>query len=226
VSPTSQHEAAAAAQRPGEDEYVVDAPRLRRFVSEVRSALADSTSREDALVRLRPILAELLGEQGWLPEQYAAACPGSGMGGGIGQWLLYRSGESDLSLFSLVVPAGSATPVHDHLAYGLVGLYRGRQLERVYARRDDGQADGQAELALVEERQLAAGEIYDLLPPDGDIHAVETLGQDASVSIHLLANDVGCIWRHAFDPGAGTVRAFRSGYSNRACQEEAASSAS
>ena len=217
---TEHRHAASIEKGPREDEYVVDSPRLRRFVSDVRAALAASTSREDALLKLRPLLGQLLGEEGWLPDRYAAACPGSGMGGGIGQWLLYRSGEGDLSLFSLVVPAGSATPVHDHLAYGLVGLYRGQQLERVYARRDDGEAEGQADLALVEDRRLAAGEIYDLLPPDGDIHAVETLGEVDSVSIHLLANDVGCIWRHAFDPAAGTVRAFRSGYSNRACQED------
>jgi predicted metal-dependent enzyme (double-stranded beta helix superfamily) len=47
------------------------------------------------------------------------------MGGGIGQWLLYRAGDGSLSLFSLVVPPGSETPIHDHLAWGLVGLYRG-----------------------------------------------------------------------------------------------------
>ncbi len=43
------------------------------------------------------------------------------MGGGIGQWLLLRAGDGSLSLFSLVVPSGAQTPVHDHLAWGLVG---------------------------------------------------------------------------------------------------------
>ena len=56
------------------------------------------------------------------------------MGGGIGQWLLYRAEDESLSLFALVVPSGSSTPVHDHLAWGLVGLYRGEQDEEIYAR--------------------------------------------------------------------------------------------
>lgn len=34
-----------------------------------------------------------------------------------------------MCLFSLVVPPGSMTPVHDHLAWGLVGLYKGNQDE-------------------------------------------------------------------------------------------------
>ena len=79
------------------------------------------------------------------------------MGGGIGQWLLYRAEDESLSLFALVVPSGSSTPVHDHLAWGLVGLYRGEQDEEIYARDGD-------ELRLVERRALAAGRLLCALP--------------------------------------------------------------
>ncbi|HVF03066.1 MAG TPA: hypothetical protein VNA27_17215 [Rubrobacteraceae bacterium] len=40
----------------------------------------------------------------------------AGWGGGIGQWLVFRSAARDLCLFALVVPPGAATPVHNHLA--------------------------------------------------------------------------------------------------------------
>jgi hypothetical protein len=40
-----------------------------------------------------------------------------------------------------------------------------------------------------------------------------------SVSIHLLANDTACVWRHRFEPSTGEVKAFRSGYSNAPCPE-------
>ena len=75
----------------------------------------------------------LLADPDWLPAEYRADAPESGMGGGIGQWLLFRAEDGSLSLFSLVVPAGSETPIHDHLAWGLVGLYRGTQDEEIYA---------------------------------------------------------------------------------------------
>ena len=81
------------------------------------------------------------------------------MGGGIATWLLYRSGEGDLSLSSLVVPPGAVTPVHDHLAWGLVGLYAGEQDEQVYRRRD-GYADDHAQLDLVERNHLRPGDFY------------------------------------------------------------------
>ncbi len=202
------------------DEYVVDTPRLRRFVADVRAVLARAADRAAALAALRPVLAELLTEDGWLPDEYAAPAEASkGMGGGIGQWLLFRSKDADLCLFTLVVPGWRSTPIHDHLAWGLVGLYRGEQAETVFSRHDDGRQEGLAELRVVERKLLERGGIYDLIPPDGDIHSVVTVGEEPSVSIHLLANDTACVWRHRFEPEAGTVTAFRSGYSNAPCPE-------
>jgi predicted metal-dependent enzyme (double-stranded beta helix superfamily) len=164
-------------------------------------------------VAIRPDFAELLSDQTWLPHELAEAVPDSGMGGGIGQWLLYRAADESLSLFSLVVPSGSATPVHDHLAWGLVGLYRGEQDEEIYAR------EGK-ELRLTERRSLRAGDFYALFPPHDDIHRVRTTSAETSVSIHLLTNDTGCTWRHSFDPETGAEAPFRSGYANAACVSE------
>jgi predicted metal-dependent enzyme (double-stranded beta helix superfamily) len=111
------------------------------------------------------------------------------------------------------VPPGSATPIHDHLAWGLVGLYRGAQAEEIYAQRNGA-------LELVEQRRLDAGDFYALIPPRDDIHRVRTTSAETSVSIHLLTNDTGCVWRHAYDPNSGEARPFRSGYVNVDCSEE------
>jgi hypothetical protein len=37
------------------------------------------------------------------------------------------------------------------------------------------------------------------------------------VSIHLLANDTGCVWRHTYDERTGEASPFRSGYVNADC---------
>ena len=37
------------------------------------------------------------------------------------------------------------------------------------------------------------------------------------MSLHLLTNDTGCVWRHAFDEGTGEAKPFRSGYVNVEC---------
>ena len=170
------------------DEFVVDTAVVRSFVTSVRA------------------------DPGWLPEAYRESAPQSGMGGGIGQWLLFRAADRSLSLFSLVVPPGAETPVHDHLAWGLVGLYQGTQDEEIYAEQDGG-------LQLLESRSLEPGDFYELIPPRDDIHRVRTTSAETSVSIHLLTNDTGCVWRHTFDPESGRREPFRSGYVNVDCAE-------
>jgi predicted metal-dependent enzyme (double-stranded beta helix superfamily) len=194
-------------------EFVLDTPVVHEFVGDVERAVAEASSPEAACEAIRPRFAELLSDGDWLPIGYQAPAPESGMGGGIGQWLLYRAGDGSLSLFSLVVPPSAETPIHDHLAWGLVGLYRGTQDEEIYARTGD-------RLDLVERRALRPGDFYVLLPPRDDIHRVRTTSAETSVSIHLLTNDTGCVWRHAYDAATGEERPFRSGYVNVACEDD------
>jgi predicted metal-dependent enzyme (double-stranded beta helix superfamily) len=202
------------------DEYVLDNPTVRSFVAGVRETVARSGSPAEAVEAIRPAFSALLADDGWLPEKYRSPAPESGMGGGIGQWLLFRSADRDLSLFALVVPPGASTPVHDHLAWGLVGLYRGEQEETVYERRDEGAPIGEREeLSVKLRRVIKRGDFYPLLPPEDDVHRVRTTSPETSVSVHLLANDTGCVWRHSFDPETGAVSPFRSGYANHPCEQ-------
>jgi predicted metal-dependent enzyme (double-stranded beta helix superfamily) len=193
-----------------EDEFVLDTPRVREFVAAARGHIAAAESPRDACTALEPLFTGLLADRGWLPDRYREPAPESGMGGGIGQWLLFRAADRSLSLFSLVVPPGAMTPVHDHLAWGLVGLYDGNQDEEFYR-------PGDGTLELTRRRPLSPGDFYALLPPRDDVHRVRTTSEVTSVSIHLLANDTGCVLRHTYDELTGAARPFRSGYVNAQC---------
>ena len=200
--------------------YLVDTPEVRALIAETQRLMREVADDRTRVEQLRPAFAALLAADGWLPDKYAQPDFTSGMGGGIGQYALYRADDGSLCLFSLVVPPKSRTPVHDHLAWGLVGIYRGEQDETIYRRLDDGSEAGKARLEIQQQQRLSAGQFYSLLPPQDDIHYVETVSDVPSISIHLLANDTACVWRHKFDPQAGSVTAFRSGYSNAPCLSE------
>lgn len=200
--------------------FLVDTPEIRRIVHEAQELMRDERDEEVRVERLRPAFAELLAAESWLPDACARPDEGSRMGGGIGQYALYRASDGSLCLFALVVPSGSRTPVHDHLAWGLVGIYRGQQRETIYRRLDDGRDETRANLEIAREQTLGVGDFYALLPPADDIHYVETTSAAPSISIHLLANDTACVWRHRYEPESGRVTAFRSGYSNAPCPPE------
>ena len=147
--------------------YLVDAPEIRALIGEAQrlmSEIRDDAARVEAL---KTAFGTLLGAEGWLPDACARPDGTSRMGQGIGQYALYRAEDGSLCLFSLVVPAGAETPVHDHLAWGLVGIYRGRQDEIVYRRLDDGRDPARADLEVTRRQTLERGEFYPLLPPKG-----------------------------------------------------------
>lgn len=201
--------------------YLVDTPEVRALVDETRRLTAEVADVAARVEAMKPAFAALMAADGWLPEAYGSPDYSSGMGSGIGQYALYRAEDGSLTLFSLVIPPGAETPVHDHLAWGLIGVYRGRQHETVYHRLDDGRDEAKAQLVVAKSQTMETGEFYALLPPRDDIHLVKTVSDVPSVSLHLLANDTACVWRHRFFPDSGEVKAFRSGYSNAPCPPDA-----
>src|SRR5206468_4145435 len=87
--------------------YLVDAPEIRALIEETERLRATIHGDAARLEELRPAFARLLATDGWLPESCATPDDRSGMGGGIGQYALYRAEDGSLCLFSLVVPAGA-----------------------------------------------------------------------------------------------------------------------
>lgn len=205
----------------GKDEWYLDNEVHRAFIKQVQAIRAEGLNGPETVARIEPIFRDLLADPTWLPDHFMEPAADSGMGSGIGMWLLYRSGDGDLAFSSLVVPAGASTPVHDHLAWGIVGLYRGTQDEHVFTRTDDGSSETSAHLDTLERRSLNPGDLYELLP-ETDIHQVTTTSTVTSVSLHLLGNDNGCIWRHRFHPAEERIEPFKSGWLNVPCVEETA----
>ena len=202
----------------GQDEWFVESSLMRDFIEFVRKTQSEENDPHEIVQKVRPKFAALMADPDWLPAVYQEPAQGvSGMGKGIGMWLLYRAGDGNLAFSALVLPSGASTPVHDHLAWGLVGLYRGLQYEEVFGRQDDGSIDSHAELTVKERNNLQPGDFYELLP-DNDIHQVTTRSAITSVSLHLLGNDNGCIWRHKFHPAEQRVEPFKSGWLNVACK--------
>jgi predicted metal-dependent enzyme (double-stranded beta helix superfamily) len=201
------------------DEFICDTPEVRNFIGMVKEILDGAGSIAEKLTAIRPHFSKMMADSTWLPDEFRRTPEVGGMGKGIANWLLYRNTDGTLSLAALVLPPGTATPVHDHLAWGLVGLYVGKQDEEVYeSSAPIGPEDKHADLKMVAKNHLDVGSFYDLIPPSGDIHRVTTTGNKASISLHLLTNDIGCVLRHRFEPVTGDVAPFLSGYTNKDCE--------
>ncbi len=182
---------------------------LQELHDAVNAAIAAGGSPEATIETLRAPFAAFLARDGWLPEPCRVPIPGK-----AASYALLRSKDPEYVLFSMVLPAGESTKVHNHLAWGLIGLWQGTQFEVQYRRMDDGSNPEYAELQETERRRLERGEITRLLPPVDDIHIITTLSEIPSISIHLLGNDLGKIRRQLFYPDERRAETFISGYDN------------
>ena len=112
---------------------------------------------------------------------------------------LYIDPRGAFSVVALVWLAGQRTPIHDHISWCTVGIYRGRELETRYALADCGHGE---RLRVVGTSAREAGEVESLVPGD-DIHDVINPGPDLAVSIHIYGADIGKL-------GTSILRSFES----------------
>ena len=85
----------------GQDEWFLDNPAIRAFIGEVQRVLAEEPDPTHVLSLIEPAFQELLADPTWLPDHFAEPSAESGMGSGIGMWLLYRAGDGNLAFSSL-----------------------------------------------------------------------------------------------------------------------------
>ena len=184
-------------------------PVLRRFVEDFRNVIAREGGTPGVLPALRGPAETLLRDTSWVTEAQRQAIPGT-----TATWALYRSQDPDLCIFTMVVAPGEMTRVHNHLTDGWIGLVQGEQIERKFRRFDDGSRPDYADIRLTEEERIALGDLTPLQHPDNDIHQILTVSREASVSLHILCNDLGTVQRQSFDIDKHEATTFVSGYTN------------
>lgn len=170
------------------------------------TALADLVGALDAAVLAAPsavphavgeALRPFLGRPGLLTPEQEAGDPER-----FRTHLLHVPDDGAYSLIAAVWRPGQHTPVHDHIAWCVVGVHRGEEHEITY-RVQDG--------VLLETGHTVgpAGTVTVLVPP-GDIHAVVNDGTTVAASLHVYGADLrekGTSVRRRYDlPTACAVR--------------------
>ena len=128
--------------------------------------------------RLRP----LLGSEGWLAPEHE-----QGSEEGYRQHLLHVSDCRRLSVVALVWLPGQSTPIHDHVSWCVVGVYRGEERETHYREVDHG---GRRRLVPTGEMVARPGHVEALVPPAQNIHRVTASGAGKTISIHVYGADI------------------------------------
>jgi predicted metal-dependent enzyme (double-stranded beta helix superfamily) len=177
---------------------------LLMFVQEMSRMLQGKPKEPEILTRGSALLATLVANDNWLPEQFTRAHLQH-----YQQYLLYADPLDLFSIVSFVWGPGQKTPVHDHMTWGLIGMLRGKEVDTHYHKQANGSyLPGESVVLL-------PGQVGSVSPATHDVHEVANFYQDrTSISIHVYGGNIGRINRHVFDPATGTPKSFVSGYCN------------
>ena len=139
-----------------------------------------AVDRTAAVHALEPLLQRALDGPGWTDARYAAR----GDDGRPG-YRYYHNADGSLTIYGVLFRPGHPTPVHDHVTWGLIGVYSGQQRTTRYRRLDAGTTPGLCRVEEQSDAVLTHGATYPLLPPH-DIHRIEVVGAEEGLSIHVL----------------------------------------
>lgn len=179
--------------------------RLRDFVVAFGHLLDESLEEAELLRRGANLLGSLVSSDDWLPNRYALPAPDR-----YRQYLLHVDSIERFSVVSFVWGPGQTTPIHDHTTWGLIGMFRGAEVEQHYLRNADGTLAQQGE-----PHQLEVGQVDAVSPRIGDLHRVSNAFSDrTSISIHVYGGNIGGIRRSVYQLD-GSKKEFISGYSNQ-----------
>jgi len=173
---------------------------MENFIADVQQIMRLGEARKAITQEIEPLLDRLLKEEDILEERYKVD-----LGKARSTYSFYRAPDGSLGISAPVFMPAKPTLLHDHLSWGLIGVYSGRQKTTRYRRIDDGSRPGRANLELLEDEIYTRGDIYYMAPPD-DIHQVETIGEEPGISIHVLGSDNLRSKRHIYDLDKGTVQ--------------------
>jgi predicted metal-dependent enzyme (double-stranded beta helix superfamily) len=127
-------------------------------------------------------LAPLLAVDGWLAAEHQ-----TGSADGYRQHLLHVSACRRLSVVALIWLPGQETPIHDHVSWCVVGVYRGSETETHYRLVE---REGRSCLLPVGRIEAVAGHVEALVPPARNIHSVAATGAQKTISIHVYGADI------------------------------------
>jgi predicted metal-dependent enzyme (double-stranded beta helix superfamily) len=177
---------------------------LADFVQRLEGIVAQTGRDERAVLgEVQQAMRALVASDGWLPEPFARPDPQH-----YRQYLLHADPDDRFCVVSFVWGPGQQTPIHDHCAWGVIGMLRGAEVTTAYRATDAGMEEGEA-------LTLRPGDVAVVGPAVGDIHRVRNAYDDrVSISIHAYGTNIGKQTRHVFDAQSGARKDFVSGYSN------------
>jgi 3-mercaptopropionate dioxygenase len=152
------------------------------FLKDVDDIRRGAASEHELAAQVAARLAELNRRDRWLPEEARVPCTT-----GYVQHPVHVAEDGSFSVCSLVWLPGQCTPIHDHIAWCVVGVYEGTERETRYRLIE---SDAGQHLEVISIGDMAAGNSAGFAADGLDVHHVANPTEGLAISIHVYGADM------------------------------------
>ncbi len=204
--PRVDHVPVLVISAPSSDGTMHNLARFKRFIEQLSRIVDEGEDAERRLFEsAKPLLADLVGHDDWLPAELAAPDPDW-----YRQYLLYLDPRERFSVVSVVWGPGRGTAIYDLTVWGMTAVMEGVLRCEVFDRDPVGY-----QLSPATTRRLQRSDVFIASPAIGDIHRLTNALADAvTLSIHVYGANIATVKRYIYDPDTGHRRKFVSAYDN------------
>lgn len=178
---------------------------LQDFIDDVGLVVESNDDQYEITKLVAARLSALLAGGYRLPPEFLEPSPVRHL-----TYPLYIAPDDSWSLASVVWNVGQRTPVHGHETWGVVGIHSGAEREIRYLK--PAASAVEAALTPAGEQVWERGQVTVCCTTDDDVHAVEAVGDEPTVGIHVYGGNIGILNRPSYDPATGSTRWFVSGW--------------
>jgi len=175
------------------------APGFERFFDTAERLVADLGPTPAAFARLGDLLRILAADRTLIDESRLGALHQTSA-----QATILGHGPTGSTLMLSRFSAEAPTPVHNHNSWGVLCVVRGRDRHILWRRQDDGRQAGQAQLQIIETRELDPGDVAWFPDVPADIHSQQGIGE-AVWELVYFGRDPNARPRLYFEPDTGRV---------------------
>lgn len=171
--------------------------------------LIDPTTPGDRCVEIaRERCASLLKRGLDLGGEFRVVVPGQ-----YSRNLVYRDPRGLFVVIALLWKPETASAVHDHASWGVMGTLEGTIEVTNFDRLDDGSTPGMADLRVREVLPSGEGNVEVVNPPAVDIHRMSNATRRQTVTLHTYGREVDAC--NVYDPETGRLGTVSLRYANR-----------
>ncbi|WP_338448898.1 cysteine dioxygenase family protein [Niallia oryzisoli] len=166
---------------------------FQAFEKSVRKVLQEAKTEKEIVTQITPYFQLLIEKEGLIPESYKKPKQDK-----YRQYLLYKPQDEEFSIVLFVWGPGHTAPIHDHLVWGLVGVYEGAIEETRYKKTLSDQSPDDVHLEVINTVTAKKSDISFVYPPNADIHSVRNPYKDTAITIHIYGTDIGKQKRNSY----------------------------